>query len=297
MNRYFILCFITLLHSVFICGQSDSKKARTHSNFDDLEKSLSYYPVKPIAQVMVVGMFHFNEKMLSENNQENLKTLLKTLSNYKPTKVVLELEPAMSKKINENYSAFLKDSFDISNRYNEVYQIGFKLAEQLKHDRVYLFDNQTEFIGSLGNFRDADDPFSFQKFSDYAQSNDNGFYNRYEKELIGTFDANLKLLNDLPPYERIVLMNSDKHTKINAQRMHMYELRVGIQKNWVGPDWVGRFYQRNLRMAGNILKIMEPKDKILILVGDNHKWALDGMFNKIPDIDLVSSWEILKQVN
>lgn len=55
--------------------------------------------------------------------------------------------------------------------------------------------------------------------------------------------------------------------------MHMYEIRVGIQ-NWLGPDWLSRWYQRNIRMASNILKLAENKDRILIIVGDNHKWIL-----------------------
>ena len=71
----------------------------------------------------------------------------------------------------------------------------------------------------------------------------------------------------------------------------MFEIRVGIQNNWVGPDWLGRWYRRNIRMAGNVLKMTEAGDRILIIVGSNHKWVLDMLFNHIPEFQVSSSWD------
>ena len=45
---------------------------------------------------------------------------------------------------------------------------------------------------------------------------------------------------------------------------------------WVGPDWLGRWYRRNVRMLANLVKMNQPEERILILVGDNHKWTLDA---------------------
>ena len=76
--------------------------------------------------------------------------------------------------------------------------------------------------------------------------------------------------------------------------MHMYEIRVGIQENWIGPDWLSRWYQRNIRMASNILKLSKSEDRILVIVGDNHKWTLDMLLENTPDFEVVSSWDYLK---
>jgi len=95
-------------------------------------------------------------------------------------------------------------------------------------------------------------------------------------------------------YDRFTLMNSPQAANINAQRMHLYEVRVGIQKDWLGPDWLGRWYRRNVRMMSNVLKLAEKDHRILIIVGDNHKWTLDMLFENTPDFKLESSWQLLQ---
>jgi hypothetical protein len=75
--------------------------------------------------------------------------------------------------------------------------------------------------------------------------------------------------------------------------MHMYELRAGIGDNWMGPDWLARVYQRNLRMMAHLLKISEPGDRLLVVVGDNHKWTLEDLMSKTPDLEVVSSFNYL----
>jgi len=247
-------------------------------NYDGLTRS----------KVMVVGTFHFDQSILSSENQDSLRRLHLLLSRYKPTKIILEWQPKHQKSMNLDYLAYIKNKFDITEKPNEVYQLGFQLAKQLKHQQLYLFDNQPEYIGSLENF-------SFENFTKYAKANDDGFYNQFEKQLVENFEFNQNLVAGLPVDQQIALLNSPKYQKINEQRMHMYEIRVGIQKNWIGPDWLGRWYQRNLRMVGNVLKLAEENDRLLIIVGDNHKWVLDSLFDKTPDLELVASWDYLNQ--
>lgn len=164
----------------------------------------------------------------------------------------------------------------------------------MQHEEIYLFDDQTEFIGSLSAFGKEDDPFSFSRFTAYAEKKDAGFYNIHEDILISNFEINQQLMGNLTIDGHIGLLNSPKHQRTNANRMHMYELRVGIQKNWAGPDWLGRWYRRNTRMLANTLKIMDKGDKLLIIVGDNHKWTLDMLFENTPDFKLVPSWDLWK---
>ncbi len=236
------------------------------------------------SKVMVVGTFHFDKSVLTDQNQKSIEQFIKILKNYKPTKIVLEWEPSASELANKNYMSFVEDSEYITNKENEVYQIGFRLAKAMQHHRLYFFDNQTEFIGSLENF-------SFSSFGEYAKNNDAGFFDAHEKKIIVTHNHNQKLLKEMSLLDEIVLRNSPRAQYINAQRMHNYEVRVGIQKNWIGPDWLGRWYRRNVRMLANVIKMNEPNDRMLIIVGDNHKWTLDMLFDNTPEFELVSSWD------
>jgi uncharacterized protein DUF5694 len=271
-------CYQPTLHAGSNGNDSVIQTLSKLKNYDGLAQT----------KVMVVATSHFDKSILAEQNQDSIQDLLNKLIQFQPTKVVLEWEPSRTEKINKAYQAYLKSQFDIADKPNEVYQLGFKLAKQAGHQQLYLFDNQTEYIGSLKNF-------SFKTFTDYAKSHDAGFFDRFEKQLITNFEYNQQLISNLTVAEQISVMNSPQYQRINQQRMHMYELRVGIQKNWLGPDWLGRWYQRNIRMLGNLLKLAQPNERLLIFVGDNHKWVLDSLIDKTPDLELVSSWQQLKQ--
>lgn len=238
------------------------------------------------SKIMVLGINHFSKDVLSTENQIGLIQLTEVLGKFQPTKIVLELQPKALAKMNQEYQNYVKDSSFISDKYNEVYQLGFRLARKMSHDSIYLFDDQTEFIGSL-------EGFTFDAFGAYAQENDAGFYDRYLKEITDKFQNNQTILKQQNLLNQIVLRNSPMAQKFNAQRMHSFEIRVGIQKSWIGPDWLGRFYRRNIRMMANVMKFNRPEDRILIIVGDNHKWILDELFENTPDFELVSSWHLL----
>lgn len=259
----------------------------------DPEKLLLDYGDLPKSQVMVLGTYHFRQEThydeLSPDNQQQLEKIAEALAIFKPTKVVLEWEPHRTETVNQRYRAYLDGDFSIDTLVNEGYQLGFRMARKMGHERVYLFDDQTEFIGSL-------EGFTFDKFGEYAKAHDEGFYNVHEPVLIERYGKNQEALDKLNLYDRLLVMNSPKASAINAQRMHMYEVRVGIQKNWMGPDWLGRWYRRNVRMVANVLQFSEPpEDRILIIVGDNHKWVLDQLFAYSPDFEVVSSYELLRQ--
>lgn len=260
------------------------------------EKTLSQLPslmtksVTEKAKVMVLGTYHFRQEdhydELSTENQAHIQQLLTALAEFEPTKVVIEWEPSRSAKTNEAYQSFLQGKFKIDTLLNEVFQLGFRMAQKMGHDSIYLFDDKTPYIGSL-------DGFTFGKLAEYASQNDQGFYNRHESAISDRYLHNEKLIKSQNLYDNLLLRNSPEAVKVDAERMHMYEMRVGIQKNWMGPDWLGRYYQRNIRMMTNVLKSVDAEDRVLIIVGANHKWVLDDLFEYTPDFELVSSYDYL----
>lgn len=268
------------------------RKSSTNEKVQINDKELKEFSFKPIAQVMVAGTYHFAREKetdeLSPENRQEIEKILTALEKFQPTKVVIEIEPEHNNKINEMYRKHCLGSLSIDTLPNEIYQLGFRMAHKMGHDSIYLFDDQTPFIGSLENF-------SFGKFNEYATQNDSLFTQKHIPEIISNFAFNDSLLKSLPLYERLCLINSPEAQKINAQRMHMYEIRVGIGQNWMGPDWLGHWYQRNIRMIGNILKMSEEGDRFLIIVGDNHKWVLEDLMNYTPDLEVVSAHEFLGQ--
>lgn len=47
-------------------------------------------------------------------------------------------------------------------------------------------------------------------------------------------------------------------------------------------------------MLANVFKFAEEEDRILIIVGDNHKWTFDALIENSPDFKLTPSWDYLK---
>lgn len=252
------------------------------------EQLLKDYQSIPQAEVLVLGTFHFDKEILSPDNQLALQTLTTALAQFQPTKIVVEWHPSKTQSTNEQYQQFLKGNFDIKERPNEVYQLGFRLAHQLEHDQIYLFDNRPAFIGTL-------EGFSFDKLFDYPSKADSLFGEQHYKIIHEAWTHNDSIYQSLPLYQRILLMNSTEASLNNIHRMHALETRIGIQDSWIGPDWLGRWYQRNIRMLCNVLKFSEAEDRILIIVGSNHKWILEQLINNFPDYKLISSWDYLKK--
>jgi len=283
--RYAVLIYVLL--SVLSCDRAKTDTAPP-SELEKAELQLRSFDSLQQSEIMIVGTYHFDKRVLEEENQKEVLKLVNTLAAFKPTKVVIEWEPSLSNKTNQQYHSFLEDSFDISTSANEIYQVGFRIAKQAGNDSLYLFDDQTEFIGSLKDF-------SFASFAEYGKAHDDGFYTIYEKDIVNTYNHNEAIYDSLSLYNEIALRNSPTAQYFNRQRMHMYEIRVGIQKNWMGPDWVGRWYRRNLRMSSNVLRITENGDRILVIVGDNHKWTLDMLFDAMPDYRVLSTWDYLKK--
>lgn len=284
----FTTCFfscLTLSVLIFACTEITEPAASD----DPQPESLAFksYDNLQSREVLVVGTIHFDENVLESDQQEDIQLLVDKLAAYQPTKIILEWEPHRQANTNKDYRSYLKGTFDISQRYNEVYQLGFRLAKQVRHDSLFLFDDQTPFIGSL-------EDFSFDALSEYAEQHDAGFYDLHLDSLINNFNHNQELLTKDGLAKHITWLNSPEHQRINAQRMHLFEVRIGIQDNWIGPDWLGRWYQRNVRMMSNVLKFSEPGDRLLIIVGDNHKWVLDDLFRYTPDFAVASSWELLQ---
>ena len=288
MRQHLILIYILAL---FGCINSP-EPIELNSIESNPEFQIKTYSSIPKVKVMVVGTYHFDQEKerneLSEENQKQIDNLVIALSEFKPTKVIIEKRPEFKKKYSLMYSKYKADQLSIDTLANEIFQLGFKTALKMNHDSIYFFDNQPDFIGSL-------EGFTFEGFAQYADSADAGFYDIYKNLIMENFEYNEKLLKSLTLYDEIKLRNAPQMQTFNIERMHAFEIRAGIDDKWIGADWLGRWYQRNIRMMAHLLKIYEPDDRLLIIVGDNHKWVLEQLMNNTPDFEVVSSFEYLNK--
>lgn len=231
-------------------------------------------------EVAVLGTYHFAQDSrwdeLAPAAQADLERLTEELANWQPTKIVLEKEPEWQDNLQVQYETYLDHPEFLDTLSNEIYQIGFRLAAKMGHSRLYLFDDHPPFIGSLKGF-------SFDNFERQARAENPDLFDQHREAILSRWAHNDSLQARLGLYDRIRLLNHPKVVQTDAQRMHLYELRAGIGQSWIGPDWLGRWYQRNLRMISYLFTFMEDGDRILIVVGSNHKWVMDELLRQTPE--------------
>jgi hypothetical protein len=204
------------------------------------------------------------DDVLSPKRQQEIAQLIEALKKFHPTKIAIEADIG-SQRVEREYSDYLAGKYTLSR--NEIDQIGYRLAKELGHHAVYPVDEE-------GDFR-------WQRVVNYAKAN-----GRAEK-----FDAiNAKwgtlvkeqgdFLQSHTVLETLEFMNSDSRV---AKDIAFYYATVpyGDPSDYAGPDLLAAWYQRNIRIYSNIVKLIEsPNDRILVIYGAGHLgWSRQDIAN------------------
>lgn len=249
---------------------------------------------KQKAKAMVLGVFHFTnpgldsyqEKFevnaLSEQKQKELAEVRDLLAQYKPTKILVEWNRIRHDSLlNTRYQLFRKDSFDISQKADETYQLGFKLAKRLQHDRIYCSDAKADWFGAKLDWDNYDADEYMKKLGQY----DKAARYRYTP-LYQLFDS-LKAHQTLR--EHLALLNHPE----SCLKSHQHYLTMGILEgagdNYVGADAVTKWYRRNIRIFSNAYDLtdFDREERLLLIYGSGHVWQLRQFFTDSPDYDYV----------
>ncbi len=208
------------------------------------------------------------DDVLAPKRQVELQALADQLAQFKPTKIAVEVDERWAPKLQEEYNGYLKDSFQLEP--HEIHQIGFRLAKDMGHPKVYCVDY----------FRD--DPIVREDREDhltdwgtFAEAND-------QEHLLGspptgkmTEDEDGKIWIEPEKYEPIIDMyvriNQDEKIRTNL-RDYLRIARIGLQDQYPGANWVSHFwYPRNLKTFVNLTRITESEDeRILLIIGAGH---------------------------
>ena len=87
------------------------------------------------------GMDGINYKMddvLAPKRQREIEQLVAQLKAFRPTKVAIEVDERFDAKINANYQGYLEGTYQL--KRGEGDQIGFRLAKQMGHPKMYCVD-------------------------------------------------------------------------------------------------------------------------------------------------------------
>ena len=219
----------------------------------------------PRAEVLVLGTYHmanpghdiYNQKaddVLVPKRQQEIAQLIEVLKKFHPNKIAIEAT-VRSEKVAQQYSDYLTGKYTLSR--NEIDQIGYRLAKELGHSKIYAVDE--------------DGDFPWLRVVNYAKAN-----GQTEKlnALNGSAEKAAREQNDFllshTVLETLERINSDQAV---AESLAWYYtvVRFGEPNEYAGPDLLASWYQRNVRIYHNIISLIDsPNDRILVIYGAGH---------------------------
>jgi hypothetical protein len=217
------------------------------------------------AQVMLFGTFHFQDagldvvkskdiNVFTAESQEYLQGLAQRLADFKPTRVLLEYNPRNDEEINGRYRDYLAGKYELP--ANEIYQLGFRLAKQAGHTRVYSFDN-----------RDVE--WQADAMFEYAKQHDSPEMNTFN-EIIRTFTEEDEQARATLSLRELLMRANDADLERRNMDLYLSTNSIGAGDGYAGADSSASWWERNFRIYANIQQLAGPGERIIAIGGSGH---------------------------
>lgn len=231
----------------------------------------------PKAQVMVLGVSHlvarndvhnsaFQDDPLSPRRQEQIAGILRHLERFHPTKVLIEAD-MHDPKFAARYAKYVAGNYILS--ADETYQFGFRLAKAAGDQTIYPIDT---FGPTLLNANERIDAYLKAKVSTVKSS---------------PFDAFIKQSNSLErnsTYLNLLrYLNSDQAIRANASVYSVLD-GMGSEADNAGASYVSQWYTRNCYIFSNILSVVQPADRVVVIMGQGHEYLLREFVRLNPNL-------------
>ena len=219
--------------------------------------------------LVILGTYHMGtpgnnvvngkvDDVSTPERQKQMVELVEKLKKFKPTKIVVECDLEDDAKIQAIYDKYLSGNYQLSK--NETNQIGFRLAKESGHKKVYCVD--------WSDFWD-DPSINYEKYAAKDAELDSflkGVYRNLKREV----DAEHEALFPLSITDQLILLNQPDRIEKN-HKIYFDLMRIGRGKEYIGTNYVSWWYRRNLTILDNIIRLTDsPDDRILVIYGSGH---------------------------
>jgi hypothetical protein len=249
----------------------------------------------PTAQVMVLGSYHFSnpgrdvanlqaDDVMSQRRQREIRILADTLAEWRPTKVVIERVVPAPRFVDPRYEDYENA---LATYRSEGVQIGYRVAKMLDHPAVYGFDEQPE--------GDEPDYFPMGQLMEFANRNDQ---QDIVSGLVGIVEA--KVAEEQAAMEgrsiagNLLLHNDPQALASMHDRLYYGLLQIGDGEDQPGAVLNAMWYMRNAKMFAKMDLVVEPGDRVLMIVGSGHATWLRHFAERTPGYGLVESYPYLE---
>jgi hypothetical protein len=231
------------------------------------------------SEILVLGTYHMAnpghdihnmqaDDVLAPKRQQEIAQLIEVLKKFHPTKIAIE---SVGNYRVKQYSDYVAGQYTLSS--NEIEQIGFRLAKELGHHTIYPVDE--------------DGDFPWEPLVNYAKANGLGEkFDAIEARNAAQVKDDDNFLRSHAVLETLQYMNSDSMAARGIASYYAY-VPYGDRFDYAGPNLLAAFYQRNIHIYHNIVKLIEsPSDRILVIYGAGHLGWLQQDVSNDPTVRL-----------
>jgi hypothetical protein len=229
-------------------------------------------------QVMLFGVFHFANpgldvvktdqiNVMTAENQAYLDGLAERLAKFKPTKILLEFEPARDAELQERLAGYRNGSFELPS--NEVYQLGFRIAARTDGTTIHGFDERSVH-------------WRAEPLFEYLQESDSDTQARMDTLIEQITEEMQEAHSTLSLRELLLLANDRERDRLN-RATYLMTNHVGTGDNFVGADAAASWWHRNFRMYAHVQRYAQPGDRVLVIGGQGHIAILRTLLDDDPD--------------
>jgi len=241
------------------------------------------------AQVLVVGSYHMSnprldavnitaDDVLAPKRQREIEDLASRLARFQPTKVAVEIPFGRDSASNALYRRHLRGEHALDR--SEMQQLGFRVAKAAGLPRIYGIDYDLDVnVGAVLVWALAPGQ---PELATAAQS--------LSARLVAEADSVMK---HATVTEIMTTLNSARAD--SAHGIYMAALRVGADTSYPGATMTARWYERNLRIVSNVLRLIEaPSDRVLVIIGAAHGPILRELLGRVPGVRVMPPGDALR---
>ena len=244
------------------------------------------------AQVMIVGDAHLVRRLdvynnvyanspLSAARQAQIADIESRLARFHPTKVLIEAPLRDQKKYADEYRQYLAGRFALG--ADEIYQYGFRLAARSGNATVYPIDTWGPSIYD-------DNSLTGKRIDAYLKTH----LTRVEDPEFHAFIVHDHYLEQRGSYlGELRYLNGDSAIQANASWYSILD-GMGRDADNAGSMYVAQWYTRNCYIFANILRVIRPGDRVVLFMGQGHKYLLRQFVRLNPNLVYVDPLQYLK---
>jgi hypothetical protein len=255
-------------------------------------------PPREPAQVLLLGSFHFKDAglddyrpqhdvdVLSEGRQAEVAEVVRCVSAFEPTKIGVEALPEVRDRLNQRLAGYLSGEFELP--ANEIFQLGFRLAEMQALTEVYPIDAKARW------FEPWVDPEEWAMANGQAEQliASEGPWEEFYRALYSWEDREKV---DRSLREHLFEINDEERLLLGHGHYLVGSFKAGRGDDYPGADAKTGWYNRNLRIFANLHRALSgPEDRLLVIIGAGHLPILRHAVEASPELELVEAQDYLQ---